>query len=57
MGSKIGFLALLVISGTTLITSILGAVFQFDFGWWVLSVVLAVVVAAIGIYLLDRITE
>lgn len=44
------FLLLLALSGSTLIGSILGAVFQLDFGWWLLTVVGAVATAFTALY-------
>lgn len=54
---KVAFLTLLIVSGSTLIGSVLGAVYELSFGWWLVTVAASVAVAALGVYLLNKLTE
>lgn len=54
---KIAYLLLLILSGTTLIGSILGAVYQLDFGWWLVTVLGAVAVAFAGLFFLNKFSK
>ena len=54
MGQKLAFLVLLVLSATTLIGSLLGAVLQLDFGWWLVVVLGAVTVSFTALFFLHK---
>ncbi len=48
---------LMIVSGTTLIGSILGAVLELSFGWWLAVVVCAVAVGMGALYFMHKFPE